>query len=104
MSQQCTRVIAVAPFAAALVLLAGCASAPEPAPTTGASAPAPTTVATATTQTDPVVCKVEQMTGSRLRAQRVCKRASDWAEEERMARDLGTRVQDAGSLEPIKEH
>jgi hypothetical protein len=51
-----------------------------------------------------VICKVEEMTATRVRARRICMRASDWAEEARVAREVGQAWQDAGSRAPRKDN
>ena len=45
----------------------------------------------------------EQLTGSRVHSRRVCKLSSTWAREEHLAKELGTQIQNQGSLNPLRE-
>ncbi|HEX3652865.1 MAG TPA: hypothetical protein VHU18_08580 [Rhizomicrobium sp.] len=56
------------------------ATAPAMPSATGASAgvPASTTSAAAQADTNPIVCHVEEVTGSRLGSKRLCYRQSEW--------------------------
>jgi len=88
---------------ATIALLGGANALAQPTATT-ASAPvastppptdpaAPVTAASAAKSPDRMVCEREEVLGSRLQGRRVCKTASQWAQERQEARDEVTRAQ-----------
>jgi hypothetical protein len=96
------RIFAAAALLAAPVALGPAFAQPEPSTTTEAGAPRidPKDRLYATNEAldasiDKVVCRVEQKTGSRLGAKRVCKTRSEWASEAELARTEMRRMDDA---------
>jgi hypothetical protein len=58
-----------------LILSSGSAALGQPAP---AAAPAAATAEVTAATDDPVICKTSKQTGTRLRAQKVCLKRSEW--------------------------
>ena len=90
-----------------IIVLAACATAPDSATGQMPGARANTVVASNAPEggnkDDPLVCITEQLTGSRVHSRRVCKLSSTWAREEHLAKELGTQIQNQGSLNPLRE-
>ena len=70
-----------------LLTIAGTIAAPVPAPTAGEPQP------TAARNTDPVVCRGEQIIGSRLAKKQRCLKVSEWLEMKRLNREVTEKVQ-----------
>lgn len=62
-------------------------------PAAPAKAATATATATAAKSSDRMICEREEVLGSRLQGRRVCKTASQWAQERQDARDAVMRAQ-----------